>query len=77
MIPHPVSENGFLRVPDGPGLGVDIDEAFVAQFPSERNVSVPASEASGSYADGTYGERVYVQTRLKRAAYFRPGDPAS
>ncbi len=70
VIPHPVSESGFLKVPDAPGLGVDIDEAFVAQFPSEANVSVPVSESSGAYAEGTFREHVYVQTRLKRARYF-------
>jgi L-rhamnonate dehydratase len=25
-------ENGFLRVPQGPGLGVDVDEEFVARY---------------------------------------------
>ena len=70
VVPHPVSENGFLNVPDAPGLGVDIDEDFVARFPSLGNVSVPVSEASGAYVEGTYGEHVYVQTRLPRARYL-------
>ena len=70
IIPHPVSENGFLKVPDAPGLGCDIDEEFVALFPSQGNVSIPVSEASGSYVEGTFGERLYVQTRLKRGVYF-------
>ncbi|MBN9062753.1 MAG: isomerase [Rhizobiales bacterium 65-9] len=70
VIPHPVSRDGFIDVPDGPGLGVDIDEDFVAQWPSEMNVSVPISKDSGSYADGTFDEHVYVQTRWKRGAYF-------
>ena len=63
-------------MPDAPGLGVDIDEDFVAQFPSEANVSIPVSEASGSYVEGTFGERLYVQTRLKRGVYF-PSEAAS
>ncbi len=70
IIPHPIQHNGFLTVPDAPGLGCDIDEAFVAEYPSECNVSNPGIAGSGSYADGTDAEHVYVQTRLKRARYF-------
>ncbi|MFO1149988.1 MAG: mandelate racemase/muconate lactonizing enzyme family protein [Alsobacter sp.] len=70
IVPHPVQHDGFLAVPDAPGLGCDIDEDFVASFPSEANVSIPVAEASGSYAKGTFGEHVYVQTRLGKATYF-------
>jgi galactonate dehydratase len=73
VIPHPVQEAGYLKVPDAPGLGVDIDEAFVARFPSECNVSNPGTAKSGAYAEGTYDEHVYVQTRLKRGVYFPKG----
>ena len=65
--------NGFLTVPTAPGLGVDIDEDFVARFPSQANVSIPVTPASGAYAEGTFEEHVYVQTRLKRAHYFPKG----
>lgn len=70
VIPHPVSRDGYLDVPDRPGLGVEIDEDFVAQWPSEMNVSIPVTEGAGSYAEGTFREHVYVQTRWKRGAYF-------
>ncbi len=73
IVPHPVQKDGHLAVPDTPGLGVDIDEEFVAQFPSEANVSIPVTEASGSYAPGTYGEHLYVQTRTRRGVYFPKG----
>jgi galactonate dehydratase len=72
-LPALTQENGFLKVPDGPGLGVDIDEDFVARFPSQANVSIPVSKASGSYVDGSFEEHVYVQTRMKRAHYFPKG----
>lgn len=68
VVPHPVQQDGSIAVPDAPGLGCDIDEAFVARFPSERNVAVPGSDRS--YAPGTHQEHVYVQTRLRRASYF-------
>ncbi|WP_293855407.1 mandelate racemase/muconate lactonizing enzyme family protein [uncultured Alsobacter sp.] len=70
IVPHPKQTDGFIPVPDAPGLGCDIDEEFVAQFPSEANVSVPVTEASGSYQPGTFNEHVYVQTRLRRGVYF-------
>ncbi|TAD87609.1 MAG: mandelate racemase/muconate lactonizing enzyme family protein [Alphaproteobacteria bacterium] len=72
IVPHPVQQDGFLTVPTDPGLGCDIDEAFVAEHPSEANVSNPGTAASGAYAPGTFDEHVYVQTRLRRARYFSP-----
>ncbi|API55938.1 isomerase (plasmid) [Rhizobium leguminosarum] len=68
IVPHPQQVDGLIAVPDGPGLGCDIDEAFVARFPSDGNVSVPQS--AGAYNPGTDNEHVYVQTRLSRRTYF-------
>ncbi len=70
IIPHPIQKDGFLDVPNKPGLGVDIDEEFVARYPSERNVSNPGKSTDTSYATGTFDEQVYVQTRLRRGVYF-------
>ena len=72
VVPHPVAVDGFITVPDAPGLGVDIDEAFVAAHPSRGNVSVPVTAASNAYVDGTWDEHVYVQTRLRRRGYLGP-----
>ncbi len=71
VIPHPIQKDGWLDVPTAPGLGVDIDEDFVRQWPSEMNVSVPVTEQSGAYAEGTFAEHVYVQTRVRRGSYFK------
>ncbi|MBY3156220.1 mandelate racemase/muconate lactonizing enzyme family protein [Rhizobium laguerreae] len=68
IVPHPQQVDGLIAVPDGPGLGCDIDEAFVARFPSNGNVSVPQS--AGAYNPGTDNEHVYVQTRQSRRTYF-------
>ncbi|MEJ1157224.1 mandelate racemase/muconate lactonizing enzyme family protein [Prosthecomicrobium sp. N25] len=70
IVPHPKQENGWITVPDAPGLGCDIDEAFVARFPSEGNLMVPVTEKGQSYAAGTFREHVYTQTRLRRGVYF-------
>jgi galactonate dehydratase len=67
ITPAPRQQDGFLRVPDTPGLGVDINEEFIARHPSTGNVSM----AAGGYEPGTGGEFVYSQTRLHRAAVFR------
>ncbi|KKX33349.1 mandelate racemase/muconate lactonizing enzyme family protein [Rhizobium sp. LC145] len=67
IVPHPVQQDGSLAVPDTPGLGCDIDEEFVARFPSEGNIPIPAPETAGSHR-----ERLYVQMRLSRRSYFNP-----
>jgi galactonate dehydratase len=64
---HPEQKNGYLDVPNAPGLGVDINEDVIAKLPSQRNVSI----AGGGYEPGTEQEYVYVQTRLHRAAAFK------
>jgi hypothetical protein len=64
---HPEQKDGFLAVPNAPGLGVDIREDVIAKMPSQRNVSI----AGGGYEPGTDNEFVYVQTRLHRAAAFK------
>jgi galactonate dehydratase len=68
--PNLESKNGYLTVPDLPGLGVDIDEDFVNSLPSERNCRLPISKGSGAYAAGTEEESVYFQARSKRQQYF-------
>ena len=71
-LPALALEDGHVRVPDRPGLGVDIDEAFVAAHPSVRNVAIPA----GGWRPGTEGETLYVQSRRGRHVRGRrPGDP--
>ncbi len=64
--PAPRQQDGYLTVPDAPGLGVDINEDVIARYPSTLNVSM----AAGGYEPVTDGEFVYTQTRLRRAAVF-------
>ena len=70
--PVPKAENGYVAVPDTPGLGVDINEDFVARHPSTRNVFHPDGQGLLRNRDG--GEHVYVQARFGRAKYFKGGD---
>lgn len=69
-----VCEDGHLLVPDRPGLGIDIDEAFVAAHPSQRNCRLPISHGAGAYASGTEDEAVYFQARTQRQHYFKRSD---
>ncbi|MCB0098531.1 MAG: hypothetical protein KDE46_22515, partial [Caldilineaceae bacterium] len=50
----------FMRVPDAPGLGVDIVEEAIANYPSQGNVSVPALD-----------EMTYVRARSQRARWLQ------
>ncbi len=62
MQPQPTIVNGFMLVPDAPGLGVDIVEDAIAHYPSAGNVSVP----------NVGDEYLYVRARSQRAKWLRP-----
>jgi galactonate dehydratase len=64
--PHIPSVDGYITVPDRPGLGVDIDEEVVAANPSHGNTTRGGSPADPSYEPGTYHENVYYQSRYRR-----------
>jgi len=56
------ARDGQLAVPDGPGLGVEVNAAFIDAHPSIRNAGLP----SGGWNAGTEAESVYVQARRER-----------
>jgi galactonate dehydratase len=60
---QPEMRDGHVLVMDAPGIGVDIDEAFVAAHPSVRNVGLPA----GGWPAGTEEATLYTQPRAARA----------
>jgi L-alanine-DL-glutamate epimerase-like enolase superfamily enzyme len=62
MQPQPTIVDGFMLVPDAPGLGIDIVEEAIAHYPSEGNVSVPS--AADDY--------LYVKARTQRARWLNP-----
>jgi len=68
--PVPRTVDGYLPVPDRPGLGVDIVEDAVARYPSKKNVAVSGSPDTGAYEMGTFDEQVYFQTRFHRRKAF-------
>jgi galactonate dehydratase len=61
------ASDGQLAVPQTPGLGVKIDEAFVAKHPSACNLGLP----SGGWNAGTAHETVYQQARRPRQGLTR------
>ncbi|MBM3957090.1 MAG: mandelate racemase/muconate lactonizing enzyme family protein [Gemmatimonadetes bacterium] len=69
--PHPEAVDGYIQVPDRPGLGVDINEEVVAKHPSRGNVTTPGSPGDTSYEPGTWEEHVYFQQRYRRQARLR------
>jgi galactonate dehydratase len=58
-----VASAGHITVPTEPGLGVELNEAFVAQHPSQRNVAI----ATGGWQDPQEEGRTYVSMRRQRA----------
>ncbi len=64
-------ENGTIRVPDTPGLGVELVKDEVARYPSVRNVADPPADDGRAYLEGTADEAVHVQMRLARARRLR------
>lgn len=66
MQPQPTIVNGFLHVPNTPGLGIDIVEEAIAHYPSQGNVSLPAPT-----------ETTYFRARDRRAAWLHPETPSA
>jgi galactonate dehydratase len=58
--------DGYIKVPDLPGLGVDIDEDVVAAYPSQGNTVRSGSPTDDAYEPGTFDEHVYFQPRYRR-----------
>lgn len=58
MDPQPTIVDGFMRVPDAPGLGIDIVEEAIAKYPSTGNITPPSEE-----------EYLYFQARYGRASW--------
>lgn len=66
ITPMPATVDGHITVPDAPGLGVDIVEAEIAKYPSQRNVGL----GGGDYAPGTEASFVYAQPRFLRSRWL-------
>jgi galactonate dehydratase len=58
---------GHLLLPQGPGLGVQIDEAFIAAHPSQRNTGA----VKGGWNAATEDQYLYLQARQPRAGITR------
>jgi galactonate dehydratase len=58
MEPQPEIVDGYLIVPNAPGLGIDIIEEAIAHYPSKGNISAPQQ-----------AEMVYFKAREGRAAW--------
>ncbi len=60
MEPQPEIVQGYISVPDRPGIGVDIIEEAIAKYPSSGNISAPDSSQ----------EYVYFRARDHRAKWL-------
>jgi galactonate dehydratase len=71
VLPHIPTVDGYVQVPDRPGLGVDIDEDVVAAHPSHGNTTLPGTPEDGAYEAGTFDEHLYIQQRFRRQKTMR------
>jgi galactonate dehydratase len=60
MEPQPEIVQGYISVPDRPGIGVDIVEEAIAKYPSSGNISPPDSSQ----------EYLYFRARDHRAKWL-------
>jgi galactonate dehydratase len=60
--------DGHITVPDSPGLGVELEEAFIEAHPSRRNVAI----ATGGWQDPDEAGATYVAMRRRRAELLSP-----
>ena len=60
MTGQPQISNGYIAVPDTPGLGIDLIEEEINRYPSEGNSNHP---------DPTYGYQ-YISTKIGRANWL-------
>ncbi|MFZ4285862.1 mandelate racemase/muconate lactonizing enzyme family protein [Variovorax sp. HJSM1_2] len=61
------THEGHIQVPQGPGLEVALQHAFIAEHPSQRNLAI----ATGGWNPGTETETVLTQMKRARASQFR------
>jgi len=69
--PGAVVEDGHIKLPEVPGIGVDLVTEEIAKYPYWRNVSAPPPDNGWAYEPGTADENVYFQTRLSRGRKLR------
>lgn len=62
--------DGYLPVPDAPGLGIDIVEEEILKHPPGVNCEIRGNARTNTYAPGTFEEHVYVQARIERQSAF-------
>ncbi|MBT3346404.1 MAG: mandelate racemase/muconate lactonizing enzyme family protein [Gemmatimonadetes bacterium] len=73
MTGQPVIENSHIVVPDTPGLGIDIVEEAIAQYPSVGNVSVPEDTYDYSYIYARHARSQWLSGQQTPPPKYRPG----
>jgi galactonate dehydratase len=69
----PVIAAGAIRVPDAPGLGVDLIEEAAARYPSLGNVSPPEATYDYQYVRARRGRSKWLSTAAKERPDYLPG----
>lgn len=73
MTGQPVIEESHIVVPETPGLGVDIVEEAIANYPSEGNVSLPEETYDYRYVYARHARSKWLSGQPAPPPTYRPG----
>ena len=70
---HHTAIDSHIIVPDTPGLGIDIVEETIAQYPSQGNISIPDARDDYQYIMARKGRALWLSAEETPPPDYRPG----
>ena len=74
MTGQPEVVDSHIAVPDAPGLGVDLVEEAIAQYPSQGNIAAPDTSYDYQYVQARVGRALWLSEREMPPPDYRPGE---
>ncbi|MDE2704397.1 MAG: mandelate racemase/muconate lactonizing enzyme family protein, partial [Gemmatimonadota bacterium] len=74
MTGQPEVVDSHIAVPDAPGLGVDLVEEAIAQYPSQGNIAAPDTSYDYQYVQARVGRALWLSEREMPPPGYRPGE---
>ena len=73
MTGQPEIVDSHIIVPDTPGLGIDIVEEAIAQYPSQGNIAIPDARDDYQYIMARKGRALWLSAEETPPPDYRPG----
>jgi len=73
MTGQPEIVDSHIIVPDTPGLGIDIVEEAIAQYPSQGNITIPDARDDYQYIMARKGRALWLSAEETPPPDYRPG----